>query len=164
MARKVFFSFHFANDFWRTQTVRNMNALEGNPLATPNGWEEVKRKGEGSIKKWIADEMYGRTCVIVLVGSSTASRPWVRYEIEKGWSDGRGVLGIRIHNLLDQNSTSSAFGANPFDLVKVENKYLSGTVPLKNPAGADSKAVYRTIADNIEDWIEEAIAVRKANG
>ena len=31
MARKVFFSFHFDEDFWRTQQVRNINAL-----ATPN--------------------------------------------------------------------------------------------------------------------------------
>lgn len=27
MARRVFFSFHFDNDFWRVQQVRNINAL-----------------------------------------------------------------------------------------------------------------------------------------
>lgn len=47
MARRVFFSFHFDNDFWRTQQVRNMNALEGGQVCTPNAWEEVKRKGRG---------------------------------------------------------------------------------------------------------------------
>ncbi len=27
MARRVFFSFHFDGDFWRTQQVRNMGTL-----------------------------------------------------------------------------------------------------------------------------------------
>jgi hypothetical protein len=117
MARKVFFSFHFDEDFWRTQQIRNVNALEGNPLATPNAWEEVKRKGDDAIKKWIADEMAGRTCIIVLIGAQTASRPWVIYEISKAWNDGRGVLGIRINKLLNINSQPSGPGSNPFDYV-----------------------------------------------
>lgn len=161
MARKVFFSFHFSNDFWRTQQVRQMNALEGNPLATPNSWEEVKRKGDESIKKWINDEMVGRSCVIVLVGSETASRKWVTYEIEKAWKDGKGVLGIRIHNLLGTDSKPSTMGSSPFAGIKAGTLDLGTVVPLKNPSGSDSKAVYATIADNIEKWIEEAIELRK---
>jgi hypothetical protein len=162
MARKVFFSFHFDEDFWRTQQVRNINALEGNPLATPNAWEEVKRKGDAAIKKWIDDEMAGRTCAIVLVGAQTASRKWVTYEISKAWNDGRGVLGIRINKLLNNNGLQSTPGANPFDTVtftKTQIK-LSTVAPLKAPAGVDSKATYATIAANIENWIEEAIKVR----
>lgn len=162
MARKVFFSFHFANDFWRTQQVRNMNALEGNPLATPNAWEEVKRKGDAEIKKWINDQMFGRSCAIVLVGSETASRKWVRYEIEKAWADGKGVLGIQIHRLLDSGSNPSSPGANPFAGITVGSTKLGDVVPLKNPGGSDSKAVYATIAANIESWIEEAIKVRNS--
>ena len=161
MARRVFFSFHFANDFWRTQQVRNMNALEGNPLATPNAWEEVKRKGDASIKKWIDGEMSGRTCAIILVGAETADRKWVRYEIEKAWNDGRGVLGIRIHKLLDTNSKPSKAGENPFDSFKVNGKSIATLAPLKDPVGADSKAVYASIAANIEPWIESAINIRK---
>jgi len=34
MPRRVFFSFHFGNDFWRTQQVRNMRDLEGQALGT----------------------------------------------------------------------------------------------------------------------------------
>ncbi len=83
MARRVFFSFHFANDFWRTQQVRNMNSLEGQALCSANDWEEVKRKGDASIEKWIGDQMHGKTCVVVLVGAETANRPWVIHEIYK---------------------------------------------------------------------------------
>lgn len=162
MARKVFFSFHFGNDFWRTQQVRNINALEGNPIVTANAWEEVKRKGDAAIKTWIDSEMAGRSCAIVLVGSQTASRPWVKYEIQKAWVDGRGVLGIRIHSLLDHSASSSTAGANPFSGITVGTTKLGDVVPLKTPSGADSKAVYASIAANIETWIEDAIKLRKS--
>jgi hypothetical protein len=140
MARKVFFSFHFDNDFWRTQQVRNINALEGQSLITANAWEEVKKKGDASVEKWIADNMYGKSCIVVLVGSQTAERKWVRHEISKAWN-------------------------NPFGRISftVKDKTLEGIAPLKTPAGADSKAVYASIADNIETWIEEAIKVRANN-
>lgn len=122
----------------------------------------MKRKGDDAIKKWIDDEMTGRTCAIVLVGAQTASRKWVTYEISKAWNDGRGVLGIRINKLLNNNGLQSTPGGNPFDTVtftKTQIK-LSTIAPLKTPAGTDSKATYATIAANIEDWIEEAIKVR----
>jgi hypothetical protein len=58
MAKKqIFFSFHFDNDFWRTQQVRNMGAIEGNTLVSANDWEELKRKGEKSIETWIDNSL-----------------------------------------------------------------------------------------------------------
>jgi hypothetical protein len=165
MARKVFFSFHFDNDFWRTQQVRNINALEGQSLITANAWEEVKKKGDASVEKWIADNMYGKSCIVVLVGSQTAERKWVRHEISKAWNDNKGVLGIRVHKLLNSKGESTTAGDNPFGRISftVKDKTLEGIAPLKTPAGADSKAVYASIADNIETWIEEAIKVRANN-
>lgn len=165
MARRVFFSFHFDNDFWRTQQVRNIGALEGQALCAPNAWEEVKRKGEAGIRQWIDDNMAGKSCVVVLVGSQTASRPWVKYEIAKAWNDGKGVLGIRIDKLLDQSSRSSAAGANPFAGITFKNseRALSSVAPLIEPAGGDSQAAYRSIAAGIERWIEDAIAIRGRN-
>ncbi len=165
VARRVFFSFHFDNDYWRTQQVRNMGALEGQPLCTPNAWEEVKRKGKASIEKWIADNMYGKSCVVVLVGSQTASRPWVIHEIIKAWDDKRGVLGIRVDRLLDRNGQTSAQGANPFDSITIggTTRKLSSVVQLITPTGSDSKAVYASISTGIEKWIEDAIAIRGRN-
>jgi hypothetical protein len=82
----------------------------------------------------------------------------VQHEIAKGWIDKKGVLGIRIHKLLDNSSNASVAGADPF--VNVGNGSLSGIAPLKDPAGYDSKAVYATIAGNIERWIDEAVEIR----
>lgn len=162
MARRVFFSFHFANDFWRTQQVRNINSLEGQSLYSANDWEEVKRKGDASIKSWIDDQMSGKTCVIVLVGAETANRPWVVHEISQGWNKKKGVLGIRVDKLLGTDGRPSIAGPNPFSKVTFTGttRSLADVAPLRSPAGQDSKTVYASIANNIEAWIEEAIRVR----
>lgn len=162
MARRVFFSFHFDGDFWRTQQVRNMGTLEGQSLCTANAWEEVKRKGNAAIERWIEDNMHGKSCVVALVGAQTASRPWVVHELSKGWNDGKGVLAIRVDRLLDSKGQSSTAGANPLSKVTFKNsqRTLADVAPLKTPAGADSKAVYASISNNIEAWIEEAIRIR----
>jgi hypothetical protein len=161
MARHVFYSFHYDNDFWRTWQVRQMGAIEGQRVAHANEWETIRRSPEG-VRRWIDAEMRGKTCVVVLIGSETASRPWVDYEIRKGWTDGKGVLGINIHGLKCDNSLTCAMGANPFAKIEMQNgRRLSEHVPVLNPAGWDSKQVYGTIAANIEGWIDQAIAIRR---
>jgi hypothetical protein len=74
-------------------------------------------------------------------------------------------VGIRIHNLLDSAGSSGVYGANPFDLVTFKNdgKKLSSLVKLYSPSGANSTDVYKSIKDNIADWVEEAIEIRSAN-
>jgi hypothetical protein len=165
MARRVFFSFHFDNDFWRTQQVRNMGVLEGQSLCSPNQWEEVKRKGDNSIKKWVDDNLAGKSCLIVLVGSETANRPWVQHEICRAWDERKGVLGIRVDKLLDTTGRPSAPGPNPFDRINFGNpaRKLSSTAKLITPNGFDSKAAYASIATGIESWIEDAISIRLRN-
>src|SRR4051812_12297701 len=93
----VFYSFHFDNDVFRVQQIRNMGVVDGDGPVSPNDWEEIKRRGDASIRKWIDDNMAYRRCVIVLIGEQTAYRPWVRYEILKAWGDHRGLFGIYIH-------------------------------------------------------------------
>lgn len=164
MGRRVFFSFHFANDYWRTQQVRNIGAIEGQSLCTANAWEELKRKGTASIENWIDDNMRGKSCVVVLVGSETASRPWVQREIVKGWEAGKGVVGIRIHNLLDSSGRPSFSGSNPFDKIRYgQYGFLSSKVRLIDPSGWDSKSVYASISNGLDTWIEDAIAIRAAS-
>lgn len=157
--RQIFYSFHFKNDVLRVQQIRNIGALEDNQPVSKNDWEEVKRKGETSIKKWIEDNMSYRSCVVVLVGEETASRPWVKYEIEKAWNDGKGLLGIFIHNIKCPTNGKSNKGTNPFDSFTFKDgSKLSSRVNCYNPDPSDA---YNDIANNIEDWVEDAISSRK---
>ena len=55
--RQIFYSFHFANDVFRVQQIRNIGALEDNKPVSANDWEEVKKKGDAAIEKWIDDNM-----------------------------------------------------------------------------------------------------------
>ena len=59
--RQVFYSFHFKNDSWRAGQVRNIGVVEGNTPVSSNDWEEVKRKGDDSIKRWI--DTHGKSSV-----------------------------------------------------------------------------------------------------
>ena len=58
--------------------------------------------------------MKGKSCLVVLIGTSTAGRRWVNHEITKAWNDGKGVLGIYIHNLKNLAGQQSLKGSNPF--------------------------------------------------
>jgi hypothetical protein len=162
MARKVFFSFHFDNDAWRAGQVRNMGALEADAPCSDNDWETVKRGGDAAIEKWIANQLSGKSCAVVLVGSETASRPWVIYEIQEAWNANKGVVGIRIHGLKNHGGYTSSAGANPFDKLTLKNGTvaLSSQVQLKWPSGANSTEIYAAIKNNIADWVEEAITIR----
>lgn len=162
--RKVFYSFHFDNDCWRTGQVRNIGVIEGNSTVSDHDWEKVKKGGDAAIQKWIDNQLYGRSCTVVLVGEKTRGRKWIKYEIEKSWNDGKGVVGICIHNLLNQDGNSSEIGANPFGdfTIKSNGEKLSDIVNLYNPPYKISINVYKYISENISSWVEEAIEIRKS--
>lgn len=165
MARRVFYSFHYKPDNWRAATVRNIGVIEGNRPASDNDWEAVTKGGEDAIKKWIADQMYGRSCTVVLVGEGTANRRWINYEIVKSWDEGMGVVGIRIHGLKDVNQQTATMGNNPFEYIGYGNtgKKLSSIVKCYNPGGSTSQERYDWISKHIENAVEEAIQIRKSN-
>ena len=62
MAHRAFYSFHYKPDNWRAATVRNIGAIDGNKPAPDNDWETIKEGGDVAIKKWIADQLKGRSC------------------------------------------------------------------------------------------------------
>ena len=159
MKRKVFYSFHFDNDVARVQQIRNIGMIEGNTPVSPNDWETVKRGGDNAIKKWIDDNMKYKECVIVLIGTETANRPWVNYEIRKAWDDGRGLFGIYIHNMKYLQKRTCSKGANPFYNIWLKNgRRLSDYVQCYDPNSWDA---YNDIARNLEFWVETAIRSRR---
>ena len=158
--RRVFFSFHYAKDAMRAAQIRNIGIFEGDTACFDNDWETV-RNNEVSIKKWISAQMENRTCCVVLVGSETASRKWVRYEIEEAWKKGLGVVGIYIHNVKIPNEIRCSKGTNPFDQIPYGTEKFSKIVRCYDPYSNSTNGAYQAIHDNIENWIEEAIAIRR---
>jgi hypothetical protein len=125
MSRRAFYSFHYEPDNWRASQVRNMGVIEGNRPATDNEWEEITSGGDSKIKKWIDDQLVGKSVAIVLIGSATAGRKWINYEIEQAWNNNKGILGIYVHNLKDKNGDQCAKGMNPFASFTVKGHSLA---------------------------------------
>lgn len=106
MARRVFFSFHFENDIWRANQVRNSNVVAGPNIAgffDHSEYAESKKKDVEAIRRLIRKKMKGTSVTVVLIGEKTASRPFVRYEIQESVRQHNGLLGIYIHHLRTPN-------------------------------------------------------------
>ena len=155
MSVEVFHSFHYKQDSHRVQRIKQMGALEGQPLLGSQAWEKVKNQGDDAIKRYIADQMRGKDCLVVLVGEKTSGRRWVKHEIDKAWADGLGVLAVHIHNLADLNGQQTAKGTDPFT-----GRAATGKV--YDPPFTTSANVYTYIKNNLPNWVDEAVAARKA--
>lgn len=141
MARKVFFSFHYERDIWRTNVVRNSGIVEGTAAAgfhDASLWEEAKKKGDAEVKKLIDKGLVGTSVTVVLIGAETASRKFVDYEIDQSIARGNGLLGIYISGIKDQNGITDVQGPAPSRLVK---------------AGA---SCYTWNRDKFGEWVEAA--------
>ena len=124
MARRTFFSFHYERDVWRAGQVRNSWITKDREAAgfwDAAKWEEVKKKGEDAIHKWIDEQLKGTSVTVVLIGAETSTRKYVDYEITESHKKGNGMLGIYIHNMKDSNGKTDSKGANPFSKWNFQN-------------------------------------------
>lgn len=163
--RNVFYSFHYQPDSQRAAKIRNIGVIEGNAPARDNDWETVTKGGDAAIERWIAAQMKGRSCTVLLVGQNTANRKWINYEIIRSWNEGMGIVGININGITDLNNNVTSKGSNPFgyiDHAGTGNK-LSSIVKCYTPTGNNSKERYGWISQHLANAVEEAINLRKAN-
>jgi len=142
-----------------------MGVIEGNAAVSDNDWETVTKGGDDAIKKWIAGQMDGKSCSIVLIGAGTAGRKWINYEIEQSWNKGKGLLGVHVHNLKDNDGKQSYKGNNPFNGFTITQNsqtiYLSTIVKVYDPPFTVSTDVYKHISDNLAAWVEDAVKLRE---
>ena len=119
MPRKVFFSFHYERDIWRTNVVRNSGVVEGSAAAgfyDASLWEEAKKKGDADVKKLIDKGLNGTSVTVVLIGAETSQRKFVDYEIERSIARGNGLFGIYISGIKDSNGKTDTQGGAPWKL------------------------------------------------
>lgn len=116
MARSVFFSFHYQRDIWRVNQIRNLDEIVGSAAAgfrDSSLWEEAKKKGDAEIKKMIDSALNYTSVTVVFIGSQTAGRKYINYEIQKSLDRGNGLVGIQIHELKNQAGLTDTLGAIP---------------------------------------------------
>ena len=132
MAKRVYFAFHYQDviDF-RANVVRNHGLTKGvekSGYYDASIWEESKKKGELALKRMINGELEYTTVTVVLVGTHTYARRWVRYEIMKSVERGNGLLGVHINGIPGKDKQTKLLGPNPF-------KYLGITISADGKRG-----------------------------
>ncbi|ODS39935.1 hypothetical protein BEH94_03700 [Candidatus Altiarchaeales archaeon WOR_SM1_SCG] len=161
MFRRVFFSFHYDNDCRRAAQVRNSNVIQRNLIDAPGfidaaSWEDVKKQGSDAIERWIRRQMEETSVTVVLIGSQTVEhngkvRPWVKFEIDESLKEGKGLLGVYIHNCNDPVDGRDSKGKNPFD-----NLYFGGTNTLLSAKYATYDWINDNGRENLGTWIDKA--------
>ena len=88
-----------------------------------------------------------------MIGAETSNREYVKYELEKSYSRGNGIVAIYVHKISDRNGNQSSKGSNTFgEIGKDKNGspvYLS--VHYKTYDWIDDDGY-----NNLGKWIEEA--------
>lgn len=155
MARRVFFSFHYERDIWRANVVRNSWLTQDREAAgfwDASLWEEAKKKGDDAIKRMIDKGLEGTSVTVVLIGTETSSRKWVRHEIKESYRR-NGLLGVYIHNIRDNNGHTDIKGDNPFDYIYIDRDgkkvYFSKLYPTYDWVNDDGY-------NNLGEWVERA--------
>lgn len=144
MARKVFFSFHYKNDVNRVMVVRNSNMIKGvdkSGFVDKADFEQIKRQGDDSVKRWIDKQLEGTSVTVVLIGSETLERHYVQYEICQSLKRGNAVIGVYIHNINDMITGKGSTKGNPHTII---GYYDNGT-----------PAYFDKICDGIYDYVSE---------
>lgn len=154
MARRVFFSFHYA-DIFRVKNVRNSWGIRGTrdtqPFFDHAEWEKLKRTNPKGVTAWIDKQLSGSSVTVVLIGSETSKRKWVRYEIRQSIAKGNGLIGIYIDGIRSHQNVLAKRGANPFDSIT----WTKTGQPISN-----TYHTYDWVRDNgyhnLQSWIEAA--------
>jgi len=139
--RHVYFSFHYM-DIWKANQIRNSGIVFGAKsagFADRSLWEEAKEKNQRALERLIDEGLEGTSVTAVLIGSQTASRPWVRYEINESIRRRNALLGLHINKVPDRKGGTARRGRVP---------------SLLNEHGAPTH-VWSTAKD-FGEWVEEA--------
>jgi hypothetical protein len=122
MARSIFFSFHYADvSSFRANVVRNSWVTMNNSInfIDKSAWEEAEQKGILELKKLIDKWLKGTSVTVILVGTETYSRRWVKFEIVKSFIEGKGILPIYINRIPSKNEGIKSKGINPLTKLAV---------------------------------------------
>ena len=124
MARRVFFSFHYSPDVQRAHVIRNSWVTKRDREVVgffdASVFEASKLLGDQRLKTFLDQGLNGCSVTAVLVGSNTAYRRWVRYELLRSFAQGKGMLAIDVHSISNFDGRTSTRGPNPLAMLGIE--------------------------------------------
>jgi len=123
MARYTFFSFSYADvKNFRVNVVRNswLHHTDDATFYDASIWEDGQTKNSEKLRQLIDNGLHGTSVTAVLIGTDTAFRRWVIYELVKSFARGNGILGVHINRIKCKDGTICKRGVNPLDRIGVE--------------------------------------------
>ena len=154
----VFFSFEYNKDYWRAEQIRNLCKVSDDFVFPDSAWKEVRVKTNAAIKEWIDEQIAMCDCVVVLIGSTTATRKWVLYEIEKAYELKKGLVGIYVNKITDRVGYQTGKGKKPFEYVFTQNgEKLSDHVICYDSPRLGSQSVCKDIVEKLDGLVESAV-------
>jgi hypothetical protein len=106
---------NIVNNVWLTDQTR-----ESKGFIPQEQWLRAEKLGDEAIQELLDSEIEQSTVTLVLIGTDTYSKKWVRYCIIKSISIGHRVLGIHINHIEGKNLSVKELGMNPFDFLAVK--------------------------------------------
>lgn len=159
--RRVFFSYHYANDISRVDQVRAA-WLERRGVSEP--WfedgslmEKAPTRDDRVLRQMIDEALVGTSVTVVLIGTETANRRFVTYEIEQSLRRGHGLLGVYIHQLKDRSGKTARKGPNPLDKLVVPGTGMPLSTLFATYDWVDDDGCHQ-----LGQWVEEAAGRRLA--
>ena len=133
MAQRVYFSFDY-RDLFRVNQIRSMPdviSIARGGFQDASFWAEAKAKGDRVAKAMIDAALEDTSVTVVCITAGAAEDEYMNYEIVQSLARGNGLVGIRIHELKDQDGQMGEPGtapeqieANGFKTYKYVNKEL----------------------------------------
>ncbi len=144
MARRAFFSFHYQRDVHRAYVVRNSWVTKPDREVAgffdSSVFESKQRTSDDALKRFLNDGLVNSSVTCVLIGNQTAWRRWVRYELLRSFSEGKGLFGIYINTISSLSQGADVQGPNPFALLGFEIR--DETLYFKEWDGVNSKWIW----------------------
>jgi hypothetical protein len=158
MVYNLYLDFHYERDFYRTKKIyndlRERKEFQLRGFFPPQIWQTATTKGERALEELIAGELLKSAVTVVLIGYQTAKQKYVLQTLTESYRRRKGMLGIYIHRIKDQEGRIDYKGRNPFDfLFSARNGkkiYLSQLYPTYDWVSDDG-------FHNFDKWVAEAV-------
>lgn len=94
---------------------------------------------ESTIRRLLRMKMRWASTVIVIIGKETASRPWVNWEIEEAFSQGKTIVGVYENGLKEKVDLPPALNDLATSIVGWDSRSIisaiEGSPDFQNPDG-----------------------------
>jgi hypothetical protein len=147
MAKRVFFSFSYEEDWSRAFVVKNNWTLKENDesgFINKAEFERMKRDGSANIERWIESE--------------TLDSTYVQYGIKKSYERGNTIIALKIGKVKNLNQQTSISQS----VVKIVGKNEEGKLLwFDEILDEEYDYIKNDGYTNLEKWIENVDKVKK---